>query len=372
MRSKLLVTVAVAAFSTVLAAGAVFAQDELIPKRKQQQEGAPPATQQEPANKMQTPQKKLDQSQQAPATEQPKPAEQAGAPAKKPVENTEQATPANRNQADTNQAQKGCAAGQEGNCQPPKTRKTGNAQPGTTIKPKTNLGQQQPEQPAQPQKKPMTGENVQQPATPGAKPDQTQAGTAPTGNRTDVDIVGSINVPKDRASQVRDRLFRTGERSDVGVNVNINVGEALPARVRPRPLPVDIVEIVPEYRNYDYVIIRDEIVIVEPQTHRVVEIIRKRGGPAHANAANKIRLTAVQRQEILRYGREHRTSNVAPALDVESGVSVPGDVELVPMPDSIVTEVPAIQSYDFFIDQNDEVVLVDPESHSVVEVIQGD
>ena len=334
MRSKLLVTVAAAAFSAVLAASGAFAQDEQITKRKQLQEGVPPATQQEPANKMQTPHKKLDQSLQAPATQQPKAAEQAGAPAKKPVESTEQAAPANPNQAET------------------------------------NLGQQQPKEPAQPQKKPMTGENAQQPAEPGAKPNQTQAGEAQTGNRSDINVVGSINVPKNKASQVHDTLLRTGERTDV--SVNINIGEALPARVRPRPLPPDVVEIVPEYRSYDYVIVRDEIVIVEPQTRRVVEILRKGGGVAHANAANKIRLTAEQRQEILSYGREHRTSNAAPTFDVEAGVSVPGEVELVPLQGSIVTEVPSIQSYDFFVDQNDEIVLVDPQSHSVVEVLQGD
>ena len=379
MRSKLLVTVAAAAFSAVLAASGAFAQDELIPKRKQLQEGVPPAAQQEPANKMQTPHKKLDQSQQAPATQQPKPAEQAGAPAKKPaeqagapakkpVESTQQATPANPNQAEPNQAQTRCPAGQEGNCQPSKTRRTGNAQPGTTMKPKTNLGQRQLEEPAQAQKKPMTGENAQQPAQPGTKPNQTQTGQAQIGNRSDVNVVGSINVPKNKASQVHDTLLRTGERTDF--DVNINIGEALPARVRPRPLPPDVVEIVPEYRNYDYVIVRDEIVIVEPQTRRVVEILQKGGGYAHANAATKIRLTAEQRQQILSYGREHGNSNAAPTFDVEAGVSVPSEVELVPLPDSIVTEVPSIQSYDFFVDQNDEVVLVDPESHSVVEVIQ--
>lgn len=382
MRNKLLATVTVAALSAVIAASGAFGQDEQILKRKQMQEGAPAPTQQEPADTTPVLHKKLRQSQQAPATEQPSQADQTGAPARKPVDNTQRSVPTAPNQAERN-----CAAGQEGNCRPAKPLKVGHDQQ-APAKSNTNLGQQQPEDQGRPQKKPLTGQNPQpenqalpqnkrltgeapqQPVAPGMKPDRTQTGQTGTGDSNDVDVVGSINVPRNKASRIRESLFRSGQRSDVDVSVSIDVGQVLPERVRARPLPPDIIAIAPEYRSYDYVVVRDEVVIVEPRTHKVVEILRKGGGgTARANVAPNIQLTAAQRQEILSYGRAHRSAAPPPSFDVETGASVPSQVELVPMPDAIVTEVPAIQSYDFFVDQNDQVVLVDPDTHAVVDVI---
>jgi hypothetical protein len=44
------------------------------------------------------------------------------------------------------------------------------------------------------------------------------------------------------------------------VNANVHVGAPLPGDVEPMPLPPTIVDRVPEYRDYDYVLVNDEIV----------------------------------------------------------------------------------------------------------------
>jgi len=393
MKTKLLATVAAAAFATVLAAGSAFAQDEQIPKRKQLQQGEAPAAQQEPANKIETPRKTLGEQSQKPATDQPAnaQADQTGPSKKKPAENADTSTPAQRKQV----GQSNCQPGQDANC-PSSKQKMGEQQPANGAKPKANVTEQQPANGVQPktnsaeqtdinkrqkvgqqpedqtqnpsQKKRLTGEGAQQPATPGAKP--TQTGQAQGGSRTDVDVSGSLNVSKDKASRVRDTLFRSGERTDVNIDVNVEVGQALPERVRPRPLPPEIVDIAPEYRGYDYVIVQQEIVIVEPQTRKVVEVIRQGGGNRQAHRTGGIRLSAEQRQQILTYAKQRHVTSVQ--RNFETGASVPSDVELAPLPDTIVTEVPDIRSYQFFVtgDQGDEIVLVDPSSHSVVDVIQ--
>jgi len=395
MRSKLLATVAAATFATVLAAGSAFAQDEQIPKRKQMQQGEAPAAQQEPANKAEMPKKKLGEQAQQPGTDQStkQQAQQAEPQKKKPAENAETTTPAERKQV----GQSNCQPGQDANC-PPAKQKMGQEQPANGMKPKTNtteetninkrqkVGQQpedqtqtrqkvgqQPEDQDQIKKKRLTGEGAQQPATPGGKPIQT--GETQGTSRTDVDVTGSLNVSKDKAARVRDTLFRSGERTDVDINVNVDVGQALPARVRPRPLPAEIVEIAPEYRGYDYVIVHEQIVIVEPQTRKVVEVIRQGGGRQQVQQGHRtggIRLSAEQRQQILSYAKQRKVTTVQRSFDIESGASVPSDVELVPLPDTIVSEVPDIRSYEFFVtgDQGDQIVLVDPDSHSIVDVIQ--
>lgn len=57
------------------------------------------------------------------------------------------------------------------------------------------------------------------------------------------------------------------------MNVNISVGTRLPASIRFYPLPTRIVEIYPEWRGYQVVLIKGRYVIVRPETHEIVYII---------------------------------------------------------------------------------------------------
>jgi hypothetical protein len=49
-------------------------------------------------------------------------------------------------------------------------------------------------------------------------------------------------------------------------------------------------------------------------------------------------------------------------------MTVPSEVELVEVPQTLVTEVPTVRSYRYF-RYNDDVVLVDPSSRRIVHVI---
>ena len=40
------------------------------------------------------------------------------------------------------------------------------------------------------------------------------------------------------------------------------------------PLPVEIVEIVPQYRGFYYIVVEDEIIIIAPTTREIVTVIR--------------------------------------------------------------------------------------------------
>jgi hypothetical protein len=53
---------------------------------------------------------------------------------------------------------------------------------------------------------------------------------------------------------------------------------------------------------------------------------------------------------------------------VTVGTTVPSEVELVEVPETVVTEVPTVRSYRYF-RWNDDVVLVDPSSRRVVQII---
>jgi hypothetical protein len=57
------------------------------------------------------------------------------------------------------------------------------------------------------------------------------------------------------------------------VNFNIAVGTVVPSGVRFHPLPSRIVEIYPEWRGYEVILVHGRYVIVRPQTHEIVYII---------------------------------------------------------------------------------------------------
>jgi hypothetical protein len=58
-----------------------------------------------------------------------------------------------------------------------------------------------------------------------------------------------------------------------GAKFSITVGEAVPQTVHLNRLPVRVIEFAPQYRGYEYILVGDEILIVDPRTHRIVAVI---------------------------------------------------------------------------------------------------
>ena len=97
-------------------------------------------------------------------------------------------------------------------------------------------------------------------------------------NPQQVHVTGNTRITNDKAAQISDTLLATATPQNAKVAVNI--GAPLPGEVNLLPLPATIVDLVPEYRGYDYVVVNDEIVIVQPSTRKVVEIINTGGAAA--------------------------------------------------------------------------------------------
>lgn len=57
------------------------------------------------------------------------------------------------------------------------------------------------------------------------------------------------------------------------VNFSISVGTRIPAEVRFHPLPVEVVTIYPEWRGYDYILVRDQILVIDPRSHEIVAVL---------------------------------------------------------------------------------------------------
>ena len=107
----------------------------------------------------------------------------------------------------------------------------------------------------------------------GAKQQRgTTGGNATVGERGEHG--GSVQLSDDQRSQIKTIVGRgNASRFSGNVDFDVRVGTRVPRSVHFTALPEDIVRIVPEYRGYDYVLVRDEILIIDPETLEIVAII---------------------------------------------------------------------------------------------------
>jgi hypothetical protein len=57
------------------------------------------------------------------------------------------------------------------------------------------------------------------------------------------------------------------------VNFSISVGTRVPRDVSFRPLPAEIVTIYPDWRGYEFILVRDQIIVVDPRSFEIVAVL---------------------------------------------------------------------------------------------------
>ncbi len=218
--------------------------------------------------------------------------------------------------------------------------------------------------------------------------EQDRAGEAPsgrsdrdnrTGSRQDSTTTtrASSNVPPQVQSRFTEVIERQRVRPVNDVNISVSVGAPLPRSVRVYDVPRDVVEIYPEFRGKRYTVVRDEIVVIEPRTNKVVAVLPRSGRATtgtttstttRQSTSSRIQLAPEQRRMI----RETVISQSAPRCDqveITVGHDVPRSIDLRMFPEDIMRDIPEIRSYRFCV-RNDEVVLIDPNEYRIVEVIE--
>jgi hypothetical protein len=92
---------------------------------------------------------------------------------------------------------------------------------------------------------------------------------------------GGAHLTNDRAARIAETLIATSGTANINVNVvDFKIGAPAPGDVNLIPLPPPIVDLVPEYRGYNYALANDRIAIVQPSTRNVVEVIDMGGSVA--------------------------------------------------------------------------------------------
>lgn len=83
---------------------------------------------------------------------------------------------------------------------------------------------------------------------------------------------GRLGAPQ--RTEFRQSVLRRGVTRLAAGAFALTVGTAIARSYTLYDLPPEIVRIAPEYEDYRYVLVDDDIVIVDPDTYEIVDVIR--------------------------------------------------------------------------------------------------
>jgi hypothetical protein len=95
-----------------------------------------------------------------------------------------------------------------------------------------------------------------------------------TGAKKDAKSGQKAEITTEQRTVIRNTIVKSNNAPRVNnVNFNISVGTVIPRSTRVAVLPPRVVEVYPQWRGYRYVIVGDEIIIIDPNTLRIVFVL---------------------------------------------------------------------------------------------------
>jgi hypothetical protein len=88
-----------------------------------------------------------------------------------------------------------------------------------------------------------------------------------------VQTAGPLKISDEQRQQVRDFLARRSERTVDSVDLSLTVGAAVPRQVELHDLPAEISDALHGYNGDKYMLVRDQMIIVDSVARRIVAII---------------------------------------------------------------------------------------------------
>ena len=94
-------------------------------------------------------------------------------------------------------------------------------------------------------------------------------------NRTTGNAATSATAapPAEKRAQITSAIKQEKIEEVAHVNFNLSIGTVVPAGVRYHPMPSRIVEIYPEWRGYELILVQGKYIVLRPHTHEIVYII---------------------------------------------------------------------------------------------------
>src|SRR4051794_14337605 len=205
------------------------------------------------------------------------------------------------------------------------------------------------------------------------QPAPSNQGNTAQSHQTNVNA--SVNLNDQQRTRVSQSFARLNVQPVRNVNFSVSVGTVVPRDVHLQTVPAEIVEIVPQYRGYSFFAVRDEIVIVDPATYKIVTVLPHSGGgtaAAPASSHSKVSFTEKDRDVVRKHVRsstERRTTgSSASRVEIRRGERVPDTVEVEEFPETVYREAPALREYRY-IHRDNRTYVVEPTERRIIEEI---
>jgi hypothetical protein len=206
----------------------------------------------------------------------------------------------------------------------------------------------------------------------GARERQSAQGANREGTTGRTSAQGGMRLSEDQRTRVHQTILRERNVNRArDVNISIGIGSRLPRSVRLAVLPQAIISLAPDYRRDRYVVVGEDIVIVDPATYEIVDVIAPMSQTARVDTpAPRGGLTLTEHEKTLVLDNVEMDRGSTLALgSLTEGSRVPRGVELRPFPDTVVREVPKLSGYAYFTAE-DRVAIVDPRKERVELVLE--
>lgn len=126
-----------------------------------------------------------------------------------------------------------------------------------------------------------SGKDAQPKAGTSQAPADTKSGTSATdsksgtGATTGQGAAGTAGGPltTEQRTRISTTIRQVNVRPETRVNFNVSVGTVVPRTITLHVLPPRVVEIYPVWRRYRFILVAGEIIIIDPDTYRIVAVL---------------------------------------------------------------------------------------------------
>jgi hypothetical protein len=130
-------------------------------------------------------------------------------------------------------------------------------------------------------------DNMQQDQKAGGKASDTSMDRSKDGMKTDKNAADNntkagtttgqagsgAKLSTEQRTQVRTVITKQNVKPVTNINFSISVGTRVPRTVGFHPLPAEVVTIYPDWRGYEFFLVNDQVVVVNPRTLEIVAVL---------------------------------------------------------------------------------------------------
>lgn len=108
-----------------------------------------------------------------------------------------------------------------------------------------------------------------------AREDRGQDSSGKAGSAEGKGSKASISqISPEQKTKVKSVFTQHHAKAVTDIDVKVGIGVVVPRSVRFYPVPEEIIVIAPEYRDYLYFVVGNQVCVVDPETYEIVDIIQ--------------------------------------------------------------------------------------------------